>query len=128
MKTSMEGTWSLSQNGETYFGRFETKQAAIDEGHADGKYPFWVGECEPPSQPETFWHAEDWIEHVCCQDEYNTEWAEDWDKSTREQREELEGEVRALMADWLDHYNLRPRHFNIASASVCEITAPPQEK
>lgn len=110
--------YSLSWDGETYYGEYETKQEAEQAGFDDDEYFkergwFWVGECVPPAQPEDLWNAEDWLEHVSCQDEYCAEWAEDWDQSTREQREELEREVRGVMAAWLDRHGLRPRFWNI---------------
>ena len=70
---------------------------------------FWVGKCVPPPRPEDMWCAEDWLEHVSVQDSYSGEWAEDWDGSTRVQRNELEQEVRSVLAAWLDRHNLRPK-------------------
>lgn len=112
-----EPVYSWSHNEEQYFGDFATIEdaldAAEDEGHEE---VVWVGECKPPTQPEVWWNAEDWLEHVSCQDEYGGEHAEDWDGSTKEQREELETEVRKVMAMWLDRHKLRPSFWNIKRA------------
>jgi len=46
--------------------------------------------------------------------------AEDWDMSTKEQRAELEREVRSVMAAWLDRHNLRPTFFNVHNSTMVE--------
>lgn len=38
--------------------------------------------------------------------------ADGWYRSTTAQREELEREVRAVMAAWLDRHDLRPKFWN----------------
>lgn len=104
--------FSISTDGEFYSGEFDTREAAIAELGACG----WVGENVPPVQPEDWWEASDWLEHVSCQDDYGGDWAADWDQSTAEQRVELEKEVRAVMAAWLDRHCLRPRFWTITNA------------
>ena len=104
--------WATSRDGECYYDVFETREAAIADGMAayEGA-PFYVGKCEPPTPPEDLWSASDWIEHVCVQDDYSHECAQDWDQSTKEQREELEREVAPILAAWLDRHNLRPQFY-----------------
>ena len=113
--------YAYSYDEEIYHGSFDTKEQAIAE--LDGRGG-WVGECHDPSPPESWWNAEDWIEHVLCQDEYSGEWAEYTLATTKEQREELEAEVRKLMAAWLDRHDLRPNFFNVQNAERVE----PREK
>ena len=48
---------------------------------------------------------------MSCHHDYSGEYAEGWDVSTIEHREELEAEVRAVMAKWLDRHGLRPQFF-----------------
>lgn len=108
--------FAVSTDEENFIGSYATIEEAVEEaanGYAYEK--FWIGECGPPTQPEELWYAEDWLEHVSCQDDYAGEWAEDWDGSTKEQREELEQGVRKVMAEWLDRHKLRPRHFNVVN-------------
>lgn len=109
--------FAISSDEERYEGSYETIEEAIEEA-ANGyaHETFWVGKCVPPTQPEQWWDAADWLEHVSCQDSYGGEYAEDWDDSTTEQREELEKEVRAAMASWLDRHKLRPRFFLVEDA------------
>lgn len=83
-----------------------------------------MGESHDPSPPESWWDAEDWIEHVLCQDEYSGEWAEGTLSTTKEQREELEAEVRKIMAAWLDRHDLRPKFCKVQNAERVE----PREK
>jgi hypothetical protein len=107
--------YSYSTDEELYCGEFATAELAVAEAadsQPDG-HRFWVGENVRPTQPETMWHAEDWLELVSVQDEYSCEWTEGWDESTYAQRAELETAVRTLMAEWLDRHGLRPRFWNI---------------
>ena len=107
--------FSISTNEELYSGQFETEQEAIKEAVGSGYEVFWIGECVPPIQPEECWDAGDWLEVVSGNEDYCGEWAEDWDDSTKEQREELEQEVKKVMGAWLDRHKLRPRFFNIGN-------------
>lgn len=116
----IEKTYSWSTDEEQYHGSYPSIEAAIADAEAeheeDWTGPVWVGEQAAPVQPEEHWDAERWLEHVSCQDEYSSEWAEDWDTSTKEQREELEYAVRKVMAEWLDRHCLRPTFWLIEKA------------
>lgn len=107
-----------------YFGGYNSVAEAVDEACAEGApgQSFWVGEEMPPSDPESMWDASDWLEHVSQQDEYSPDCADGWDVSTKEQLEELEKEVRAVMAAWLDKHNLRPAFFVIKNVERRQIT------
>lgn len=102
--------WSFSLDEERYEGQFKSMGDAIFAAlkEADEGALFWVGENRPPTQPEEWWEAENWLEHVSCQDEYDSDCADSWDNSTKEQREELEIEVRKILGAWLDRHGLRP--------------------
>lgn len=106
--------YSYSTDEEIYHGTFDTIEQACDEaaGEVNIGSNFWVGEQSKPS-PESYWDADDWLEHVSCQDDFAGDWAENWDESTKEQREELQVEVRAVMAAWLKRHNLEPKFWNI---------------
>jgi len=119
--TQMTDLWCYSDDEESYRGRFVTKEAAIHEATAEGLKRFWVGKCDPPVPPENYWDAEDWLERVSEQDDYSGEWAEDWDHSTKKQHKELEVQVRAVMAAWLDRYSLRPDFYNVTQVERYEI-------
>ena len=107
--------FAYSTDGESYSGSFETAAEALSEasaGREDG-YILYVGRCVDPARPEDLWNAEDWLEHVSVQDDYSCDWADDWDRSTKGQRSELEVSVRKVMSDWLDAHGLRPRFYNV---------------
>lgn len=106
--------YSFSTDEETYQGDFATAEEAHNEAasHVGVGARFWVGEQTKP-RPEDYWRADDWLERLCDQDEFSAEWADDWDQSTPTQQEELNREVRAVLAAWLDRHNLRPKFFNI---------------
>jgi hypothetical protein len=109
------GMFSISTDEENYSsGPFETIEKAIEEavdGH--GYERFWIGETVAPEQPEALWTAEHWLEYVSETEDYMSEWAEGWDAASKSQREELETEVRQVMAKWLDRHKLRPTFWNI---------------
>jgi hypothetical protein len=117
--------FSYSFNQENYHGDFETREEAIAEAEAEavhgGATRFWTGEQVKPWQPEDIWEAYDWLEDVSCQDEYSIDAAEGWDESTKEQREELEAEVRKVMAAWLDRHDLRPKFWLIENVQEHQL-------
>lgn len=111
----IEGHWAISSDGENYGGStFPTKEEAIAAGKDlyEGA-SFYLGQIRKPIPPEHFFSADIWLEHVSVQEDYSGEHAEDWDGSTKEEREELETEVRKVMAAWLDKYDLRPTFWNV---------------
>ncbi len=109
-------SFSYSTNEENYFGNYATREEALADALAgESGSTIYIGENIPPIQPEVFWHASDWLEHVSCQDDYYSDFADDWDYSTKEQRAELESEVRQVMAKWLDKHKLRPRHYMVTN-------------
>lgn len=107
--------FAISSDEERYEGQYDTIEDAIDEA-ANGyaMESFWVGECVDPTQPEELFDAQDWLQSVSESDDYQGEWAEDWDQSTLLQRQELETKVRAVMAEWLERHKLRPTFFQIS--------------
>lgn len=116
--------YSYSTDEEKYHGEFDRENEAIQEGAemAGVGGAFWIGENTPPEPPENRFDAADWLEEVSCRDDYSGEWAEDWDRSTKEQRTELEDQVRAVMSLWLDRHELRPTFFNIGKTRCFHVT------
>lgn len=117
--------WAISLNGETYDADvFQNEADAIEEGTVGyNGVPFWIGRVCPPTKPEDLFDVSDWLERVACDDDYAGEWSEDWDMSTKQQRAELESDVRKVIAAWLDRHNLRPTFFNVKDARLIEPNA-----
>lgn len=116
------GKYAISSDEAQFEGSYDTLQEALDEAAVGYAYTiFWVGVMRSPVQPETYWDAEDWLEHVSVQDEYGSDWAEGWDASTKEQREELEAEICPILAKWLDKYELRPCFFTVTNVVKYEV-------
>lgn len=105
--------YCYSTDSENFTGRFSNFSEAIAESLAKTKHgdSFWIAESRQPIQPEDLWDAEDWLEHVSVQDDYGGDFGEGWDLSSKQQREELEAEVRSVMKSWLDRHELRPTHY-----------------
>jgi len=125
--------WAISSDSENYnHADFKSKEEAIAEGLIFyGGEPFYVGELEEPTPPEDLFDCGDWLEHVSCQEDYEGDHAEGWDSSTKEQREELNQEVRQVLSAWLDRHNLRPSFWNIPNGERIEpnvqVVAPPPQ-
>ena len=111
-------TYSYSYDEEHYNGAFDCIDDAMAAAMSSNECPsaIWIGENVPPPPPETFWQAYDWIDCVVGQDEYSGDWAAGWPRKTLPHRRELEDEVRAVMAKWLDKYGLRPTFYNVENA------------
>lgn len=113
--------FSYSLDGERYHG---TKNNTFDECVREAlqevkpRGQIWVGVQRAPTQPEYYWDADDWLEHVSCQDDYAGELAEDWDTSSKQERESLEEEVRPILAAWLDRCGVRPRFWIVENPVV----------
>lgn len=110
--------YSYSYDEESFQGRFDSPEEAAREAFEqdEDREMCWVGEIADPSQPESFFNARDWLDHVSEQDDYSMECAEDWDTSNKEQRQELEKRVREVLAEWLDRHKLRPKFWLIKNA------------
>lgn len=116
------GKYAISSDEERFDGYYETLEEAIGEATVGYAYTrFWVGVMRAPIQPELYWEAYNWLEHVSVQDEYGSDWADGWDDSSKEQREELEAEIRPILAAWLDRHKLRPRFFMVDDVVEYEV-------
>jgi hypothetical protein len=106
------GKYAVSGDGDLYSGNFDTVELAVADAVSErGLSSFWVGVKDSPTQPELYWSALDWIDHVSCQDDYNSDFADEWCEATADELNELETSVRAVMTEWLDKHALRPEHF-----------------
>lgn len=114
----------ISQNEERFNSEiFDSREDAIEQGGEEfNGEGFYVGRAVSPASPESLFEVSDWLETVSCNGEYDVEWAEDWDFSTKEQRKELEMEVQSVMAKWLDKYDLRPKFFNVVEVAYIPST------
>ena len=114
--------WVTSLDGERYdLPFYASRDEAIAGGRAEHNgEAFWIGLAFAPENAENFFDAEDWLENVACQDEYSGDHAKGWDMSTKEQRSELEKDVRAVMAAWLERHKLRPTFFNVRDSVLIE--------
>lgn len=112
-------SFCYSTDGEDFFGEFERQSDAIGAAlkeTKDGEL-FWIAENRIPIQPEDWWCAEDWLEHVSVQDDYAGDLASSWDMSSEKQRQELEELIRSVLRDWLDRHGLRPTHYCVDDAT-----------
>jgi len=116
--------YSYSTNEENYYGQFDTIEECIAEVIAsyDDDQVFWVGENHPPTQPEELFDCEGWLDRISeCDEEYCNEWAQGWNRSTREHREELNELVKPILAAWLDRHDLRPKFWNIGAVTEYRV-------
>jgi hypothetical protein len=122
--------YSYSLNEEQYHGPCDSLAEAIAE--ASGHSEFWVGENRPPTPAEECWDIDDWLERVACHEDYDAEWVDGWDHFTKEERQELEKEVRKVLGEWLNRRDRRPnfwlvenvRHFRVDENGKPEEVKP----
>ncbi len=113
--------FSYSLDGERYHGTKnntfdECVREALKEVKPHGQ--IWVGVQRAPMQPEYYWDADDWLEHVSCQEDYSGDCADDWDISTKDEQDELNAEVREVLAKWLDRHGNRPQFWIVENPVV----------
>lgn len=101
--------YCYSDDGETYYCQYETREALL----AEHPHVRFTGRTVKPNSPEIFWDPEDWLELVSVQDEYSNDHAEGWDTSTKDGREELKWFVQSIMRDWLQRHDLMPKFFTV---------------
>lgn len=116
--------YSVSANEENYHGPYSTLEEAVAVGMVYG-HKFYVGENRPPEKAETYWDSESFFEHVSEQDEYSLECAEDWDDSNKEQRAELDSLVRAVICEWFERHNLRPKFWHVENVKAFDKDGKP---
>lgn len=127
-ETTQAERWFYSLDEEHYEGDFATREEAIAEGRE--AYPgdtIYVGKGTPPIQPEAAWDADDWLDCVSNLDDYCLDCADDWNRATKEQRDELEALVRPILAAWLDRHGLRPTFVLINKPEAIEPLEPNEE-
>ena len=112
-ETEPRQRYSVSTDGESFYGGHETRQDAIHSAKLDGYDEFWVGRSVAPTSPADYWEPEDWLEHVSCSDDYNNDWAEGWERSSKQNRDDLRLFVRTIMQDWLDRHGLNPTFWSV---------------
>lgn len=104
--------WAFSWDEELYDGTYDSKQEAIDEAFAQDPTAesVWVVIAVKP-KPEEYFDADLVIEHIKCQDDFGTEWAEGWPDETKEQLQELTDSLQKVFSEWMDKHSLRPTFF-----------------
>jgi hypothetical protein len=113
-----EPEYGYSLDGETYYGRYPSPEFAALEGFAaceqNDNRLVHVSRLVDPKPLEDYFDAVDLLERAGCSDDYSGDHAEGWDRSTAEQRADLDRVVRRLIGEWVDQNNLRPHFFTIA--------------
>jgi hypothetical protein len=114
--------YSTDEESEVFHGRFDSREEASADAFKDPAMNcVWIGEIVDPIQPEDHVDADLLLEHVACQDDYEGEIADQWPESSKEQEEELTGEIRKTFAGWLDRHELRPTHYVIERDSIQKV-------
>jgi hypothetical protein len=111
-------SYSYSTDKEIYYGDYGTPEEAADDCLGDGdRTRCWVGVNEPPPSPESYFDIEDLIETVSCQDLYSGDWADNWFRGTKEEKQEINNEVQQVIGAWFDKHGLRPAFHNVANVT-----------
>lgn len=111
---TIEGKWGYSTNEEWFEVAGDTREEALAEGHANARYPFWVGKFRKPICEEVV-DADLVLEHIGCQDDYCGDWGDDVFNCSTAQSNELTAALQKVIGEWLDRHGLRPEFGLISS-------------
>jgi len=115
--------YAYSFNEEDYHGPHDTIEDALAEAWSDSDEDHthcWIGECAIPDAASHL-DYDAVIEHITNMEDFSHEWADDWPKTTKEQREELTASLQAAFKAWLDKHDLHPKFFTVKNAKRMEI-------
>lgn len=106
-RPKIEGKWGLSKDGEDYYGRYESKEAALADASEEDRF---VGQYRQPRMP---WEcgrpdADEIIELVLCDEDYSGDYAVDALEFSKKQGEELTEAVSRVLRDWCLKHNILP--------------------
>lgn len=122
---SIAGKWGYTRDGEMYTGAFDTASDAAAAGGRPGD-SVEVGQYR---DPVPFWDAVNvgaWhvIESAYDHDDWCGDWAADQIRPSREQREELERELRETIRKWCERHKLMPSFGVVQVASIHTLRVP----
>lgn len=104
------GKWSVSRDGENFFGLYDSKEEAMTEGR-----PF-VGLCNRPPVLATLF-GEDIIERIKCQEVWSVDAAESW-SPTKSALNDLDDMLRDTVSRWLTKYDLWPKWWVVTDSQA----------
>jgi hypothetical protein len=110
MNNPSKDTWGISGDGENFYGTLPSPEVAIHEGQAlYPDEPFWIGRFIDADPPEALWDGETWLDDLLTHQHYNHALGQDWaDNIPTPALEELQIEIRSVIARWIDRHNLQP--------------------
>lgn len=95
------GKWSVSRDGEHYYGCFNSPEEAANEGSQ------YIGRCVRPPVLAAI-DVERIIEDIQCQDFWLIDAAEGALNPSRKQMGDLEKRIKECVSHWLTEHNLWP--------------------
>lgn len=124
--SSIAGKWGYTHDGEMYTGVFDT---ASDAAAAAGGRPGDSVEVGQYRDPVPFWEAvqvEAWhvIESAYDHEDWCGDWASDQIEPSRDQREELERELRETIRQWCERHRLMPSFGVVTLESMHTVLVP----
>jgi len=119
-------SWGYSENGEIYYGEFDSLDAAkLDAIKLMKDMPlekqFWFGQYRNPMSPETVIDADLLLEHSWCQDDYCGDFCDE-PNTTGKEKAELTKQIQEVYRAWLEKYDVMPKWKCIQEDSILRFT------
>lgn len=100
--------YSYSSNGETYYGDFKTREAAIEAAKTEKLKRYWTGRHRAPEINLYCLSATSVIEDIVNQDDFLIAAADNWPHATKEQQDELTNALQRTFRNWMTQHGLAP--------------------
>lgn len=117
----MIGKWSVSSNGEDFWGEFDSRNEAVAEGIANDLEIFWVGRNRAPTPLSDGVDAEELISKAI--ENLEDDWCFDFVEFEPAESllKELEQDIRSVVNHWVERHKLHPKWCIIEGSSVEKI-------
>ena len=114
----MKTKYAFSFDEENYHGLFDTIEKALEKARNDTPDApdfVYIGEAIHPD-PLTFINGPDILDQIQNEDEFCSDWADGWPRTTKEQDDELTAVLRAAFQQWMAKHDLAPTFYNVENA------------
>ncbi len=121
---SLDGKYCYSLNGESFYGEYETKEGAVEQGKEEaleeGQNEIFIGICEEYIPSISAWQVIDSIQ----EDAYDKlgEFSQGYlDDVSNEHREELQDKLNQVLSKWIEEHNYIPDFWSVKNVEKITI-------
>ncbi len=113
---SLQDKYCYSLNQEEFYGDFDTKEAAIEQGKEEaleeGQHEFFIGVCEEYTPSVSAWQVIESIQEDAYDKhgEYSQAYLDD---VSNEHKEELQDKLNEVLSKWIEEHNYIPDFWGV---------------